>query len=57
MPESYIGTHEATGLAGYYEEFSSDYGRYLFYAEAPDGNFTDEEKQEVIQILSTFRIE
>jgi hypothetical protein len=57
MPESYIGTHEATGLTGYYEEFSSDYGGYLLYAEAPDGSFTEEEKQEVIQILSTFRVE
>lgn len=55
IPQSYVGTHEATGLTGYYEEFTTEYGGYLLYAEAPDGVFTDEEKQEVIQILSSFR--
>ncbi len=55
IPQSYVGTHEATGLTGYYEEFTTDYGGYLLYAEAPDGVFTEEEKQEVIQILSSFR--
>lgn len=55
IPQSYVGTHEATGLTGYYEEFVTEYGNYLLYAQAPDGKFTEEEKQEVIQILSTFR--
>ena len=55
IPQSYIGTHEATGLTGYYEEFVTEYGNYLLYSEAPNGVFTEEEKQEVIPILSSFR--
>ncbi len=29
IPQSYVGTHEATGLTGYYEEFVTEYGNYL----------------------------
>lgn len=57
IPESYIGTQQVTGgLSGFQDTFSF-YDGVVFYADAPDGNFTDEEKQEVIQILSTFRVE
>ena len=57
MPESYIGEHDAAGLSGYQDEFSFTYAsNILFYSEAPNGVFTDSDKQEVIQILSSFRV-
>lgn len=38
-----------------YTDFFFDYhGFYTFFATAPDGQFTKEEEQEVIQILSSF---
>ena len=55
MPNSYIGTHEAAGLTGYYEEFVTEYGNYLLFAEASDNGFSEQDKQEVIRILSSFR--
>lgn len=55
MPESYIGIHEAVGLTGFYEEFSTDYWSFLIYAETSNDDFTDDERQEIIRILSTFR--
>lgn len=55
IPESYIGTHEAVALAGYQEEFSF-YDGVIVYADTPEGGFTEDEKQEVIQILSSFRV-
>ena len=55
MPNSYIGTHEAAGLTGYYEEFATEYGNYLLFAEASDNGFSEQDKQEVIRILSSFR--
>lgn len=30
---------------------------YVFFAEAPNGQFTEEEEKEVIGILSSFRAE
>ena len=57
MPESYICEHDAAGLSGFLDEFSFTYAsNILFYSEAPNGVFTDSDKQEVIQILSSFRV-
>lgn len=57
MPESYIGTHEATALSGFQEEFSFEYAsNRLFIAEEPEGGFTEAERDEVIAILSSFRV-
>lgn len=57
LPESSFGIHDSVcGLSGFYEEFSFQYpNSYAFIAEAPDGTFTAEEEQEVIEILASFR--
>jgi len=56
MPESYIGIHDATGMSGYQEMLSFPYAfEILFYATSKGGYFTDEEKQEVLKVLSTFK--
>lgn len=58
LPESYVGTHLVVGLYGLYEECSFEYpGLYAFIAEAPDGEFAEDEEQEVIAILASFRNE
>lgn len=57
LPESYIGIHEVVGLTGIYQACSFEYPQaYVFIAEAPDRQFTIEEEQEVIAILSSFRV-
>lgn len=61
LPESEIeqngGSFVSVGMLGFYNEFSFDYpGPYMLIAEAPDGQFTEEEEQEVIAILSSFRV-
>ena len=63
MPENdidrYGGSLSAMGaLAGYHEMISFNYPEpYVFFAEAPNGQFTEEEEKEVIAILSSFRTE
>ena len=63
MPESdidrYGGSLSAMGaLTGYYEMISFNYpAPYVFFAESPNGQFTEEEEKEVIAILSSFRTE
>lgn len=58
LPESYVGTCTMNGLIGIYEELSFKYlsSSYMFIAEALDGRFTDEEKEEVLAILASFRV-
>lgn len=57
LPESYIGIHEVVGLTGIYQACSFKYPlAYVFIAEAPDRQFTIEEEQEIIAILSSFRV-
>lgn len=57
LPESYAGIHTMNGLAGTYKELSFRYSStYMFIAEAPDGRFTEGEKEEVIEILASFRV-
>lgn len=56
VPESYTGIHSVVGMSGLYTECSFEYGGlYSLLAEAPDGEFTEEEEKEVIEILSSFR--
>lgn len=56
VPTSYLGDREFVGQAGNVDEFSFyHYGWYAFIAEAPDGQFTAKEEQEVIQILQSFK--
>lgn len=63
MPENdidrYGGSLSSMGaLAGYHEMISFNYPEpYVFFAEAPNGQFTEEEEKEVIAILSSFRTE
>ena len=55
VPESYIGERELQGQAGNVDEFSFEYPNpHAFIAESPDGTFTEEEEQQVIQILKKF---
>lgn len=42
------------GLTGALETFSFDYCSYALLAQAPDGEFTEEER-EVVEILTSFR--
>lgn len=57
VPESYLGEREFQGQAGNVDEFSFEYPNpYAFIAESPDGTFTAEEEQQVIQILKSFKI-
>lgn len=56
--EKYDGVYQSVGLLGYYDTFSFDYPTpYLFVAESPDGQFTEEEEAEAISILSSLREE
>ncbi len=61
MPESRVGLQDGIGIrdarANYYNCVYFDYyADTAFYAKAPDGKFTPEEEQEVIAILSSFRL-
>lgn len=59
VPESYAGIHDfVRGIQGVYSEFSFAYptARYVLIAEAPKGHFTESEAEEVIAILSSFRV-
>lgn len=50
------GTLLASGPLGFYEMISFHYpDSYAFFAYAPDGQFTEEEENEVIAILQSFR--
>lgn len=50
------GSLLSSGPLGYYEMISfNDPAPYVFFADAPDGQFTEEEEKEVIDILSSFR--
>lgn len=55
LPESLIGINDS--VRGPFEsEFSFWYSGYIsFIASAPDGEFTEQEEKEVIEILSSFR--
>ena len=56
--EKYDGVYQSVGLLGHYDTFSFDYPTpYLFVAESPDGQFTEEEEAEAISILSSLRVE
>lgn len=56
--EKYDGVYQSVGLLGYYDTFSFDYPTpYLFLAESPDWQFTEEEEVEAISILSSLRVE
>lgn len=56
FPKKYEGTHSTVGLSGFIEEFMVNYGgKFSFIASAPDGTFTEQETEDVIEILSTFR--
>lgn len=57
LPESRIGT--ADNVRGPFEsEFSFWYSGYVsLIANSPDGQFTETEEQQVIKILSSFRVE
>lgn len=50
------GSLLASGPLGFYEMISFYYPMpYAFYAKSPDGQFTEEEEKEVIEILQSFR--
>ncbi len=55
LPESRLGIHET--VRGPFEgEFAFWYSGYIsLIAKSPDGQFTEQEEQEVIDILSSFR--
>ena len=56
MPESYIGIHDATGMSDIKKCFLSHmHSKYYFMLHQKGGYFTDEEKQEVLKVLSTFK--
>lgn len=58
VPESYAGTHDVKGPQGVYSAFSFAYptAQYALIAEAPKDHFTESEAEEVIAILSSFRV-
>ncbi len=57
VPSSYEGMHDVAGIDGIYKDFSFEYpAPYVMIAEAPGGQFTQTEVDEVIDILSSFRI-
>lgn len=57
IPESYLGEREFQGQAGNVDEFSFEYPNpHAFIAESPDGTFTEEEEQQVIRILKSFKV-
>lgn len=56
VPESYLGDDGFCGT-GYWALCASEYVKpMVILAESPDGCFSAEEEEEVIQILSSFRI-
>ena len=56
IPESCLGTHDITGLGGLQQELSFEYASYRMFTATPSANgITDEELNEIIQILSSFR--
>nr|QGT51085.1 hypothetical protein Firmicute1046_1610 [uncultured Firmicutes bacterium] len=57
LPQSCIGTAYGRALPGMYKVMSFEYPieQYAFIASAPEGGFTDEERAEVVAILSSFR--
>lgn len=63
MPEEDIDKYGSSlaavgALIGYYDMISFEYpGSYVFCAESPDGQFTEDEENEVIAILSSLRAE
>ena len=63
MPENDIDRYDGSlssmgALTGYSEMISFNYPEpYIFFAESPNGQFTEEEEKEVIAILSSFRTE
>lgn len=58
LPESYAGTKSVVGDSGYMEMLWFEYPQPIsFIAESPDGRFLEDEKKEVIEILSSFRVE
>lgn len=58
LPESYAGTKSVVGDSGYMEMLWFEYPQPIsFIAESPDGHFLEDEKKEVIEILSSFRVE
>ncbi|MGN0342903.1 MAG: hypothetical protein ACI4DO_08925 [Roseburia sp.] len=55
IPESYLGENQYCGT-GYWSICSWEYVRpMVVIAEAPQGEFTSQEEEEVIQILSSFK--
>lgn len=57
VPESYEGLHDVVGMDGIYGQFRFKYpGACAFIAEAPGGRFTRTEEDEVVDILSSFRV-
>lgn len=55
LPETQIGT--STARTVFMMEFAFDYsGHISFTCESPNGEFTEAEEQEVIEILTSFRI-
>ncbi|MCM1127054.1 MAG: hypothetical protein NC429_11350 [Lachnospiraceae bacterium] len=56
--DMYDGIFGGMGMYAYYEGISFEYPEpYVFFAEAPEGQFTEEEEEEVIGILTSFREE
>ncbi|MDD6208179.1 MAG: hypothetical protein PUB10_06635 [Clostridiales bacterium] len=54
VPQSYKGKHETQNL---YEECAFEYPtEYVIMVSSPDGRYTTEEEEEVIHILSSFRL-
>ena len=55
VPETYIGEREFVGQAGHIDEFSFEYpSPYAFIAESPNGEFTQKEEKQVVEILESF---
>ncbi len=58
LPESSIGVRHDVRDLTYLIDFAFDYSsKVAFICQAPDGKFTAEEEQEIIEILSSFRVE
>lgn len=58
LPESEIGEHMNIRDLSYLVDFSFDYGGLVaFIADSPSEGFTEKEKHQVIDILSSFRVE
>lgn len=56
VPESYLGDNQFRGM-GYWPLCASEYVKpMVILAESPDGSFSMNEEEEVIKILSSFRV-